>query len=90
MLDERERVLAGDDVAVGGERGVGVAVAAQVHGGDAVAGLDERADELAPGAAQVPHAGDEDDERTVRGAVERVGDASLGAVQVRMVMMDES
>ena len=82
VLDERERVLAGDDVAVRREGGVGVAVAAQVHDGDAVAGLDERAGELAPGAAQVPHAGDEDDERTGRGAVERVGDAPLGAAEV--------
>ena len=82
VLDERERVLAGHDVAVGAERGVRVAVAAQVEHGDAVAGVGERAGELAPGAAQVSHAGDEDDERAVRGPVDRVGDPPLGALQV--------
>ncbi|BDO41400.1 hypothetical protein CELD12_08900 [Cellulomonas sp. NTE-D12] len=63
------------------ERGVRVAVATQVGDGRAVAGGDERGDEVPPGAAEVTHAGDQDDEGAVGRTVDGVRDPALRPVE---------
>src|SRR5690606_36224659 len=75
VLDERDVVGRGGLVAVGAEGRVAVAVAAQVHDGDAVPGGDEVGDDVVVGGAQAAHAGRGDDERA--GALDGVGEAAL-------------
>jgi len=52
-------------------------VATEVGDGDAEPGIDEGCDDVAPGAAQIAHSGDRDDQRAV--PRDGVGDATLRA-----------
>ena len=75
FVDERQHVGRGRRVTVRREGGVAVAVPAQVEHRDPEAGVRERTDELVPGAAEVAHAGNGDDQRAV--ARDGVGEPAL-------------
>ena len=80
VVDQRERVAGQRDVVVGVEAVVAVAVAAQVHGGDPVAGVEEGGHGEAEHRAQVAHARQAHDERPV--PLDVVGDPALAPVEV--------
>ncbi len=72
--DEGGDIASGGVVAVAGEGGVAVAVPAQIGGGHAVAGCHQRRSQEAVGRAQIGHARNQHNQRSV--AVHVIGDSA--------------
>ena len=80
LLDQSDDIPGGLLIAVGGKRGVAVAMSAQVRARHPVASLAQRRSQEAIAAAQVAHSGHEHQQRPLAGDVIR--DAPLGTRDV--------